>query len=130
MSILFYVFLLTAIPVEILYMVSELWCFNVSFHDKFQQFSDYLHCRHFSPVVAVTLLDPKLQFSAAEIAAGVEAGAVVGRADGSGITPYDLRRLQVRAASSPPFCRSQSFCASTYCDSGGAVTLRSLQLCS
>lgn len=47
-------------------------------------------------MVAVTLLDPQLQFSAAEIAAGVEAGDVVGRADGSRITPYDLRRLQVR----------------------------------
>ncbi len=89
-----------------------------------------MYCRHFSPVVAVTLLDPQLQFSAAEIAAGMKAGDVVGRADGSRITPYDLRRLQVRAAPSLPICRSQLFYAYSQCHSGRPVTLRLLWLCS
>ena len=52
--------------------------------------------RHYSPALALTLLDPKLEFSEAETAVGVEAGMVVGRADGSGLTPHDLRRLQAR----------------------------------
>ncbi len=53
--------------------------------------------RHYSPALALTLLDPKLDFSEGETSAGIDAGTVVGRADGSGISPHDLRRLQVRA---------------------------------
>lgn len=50
--------------------------------------------RHFSPVLTLTLLDPKLQSSAEEMAAGVDAASVVSRADGTPMTPHDLRRLQ------------------------------------
>jgi N-acetyltransferase 10 len=56
------------------------------------------HCRRYSPALALTLLDPKLDFSEAETAAGTQAGAVVGRADGSGTSPHDLRRLQASCA--------------------------------
>ena len=62
------------------------------------------HCgRHYSPALALTLLDPKLDFGEAETAAGTQSGTVVGRADGSGISPHDLRRLQV-GARTPDSC--------------------------
>lgn len=54
-----------------------------------------LRFRHYSPALALTLLDPKLDFIDSETASGIHSGTVVGRSDGSGFSPHDLRRLQV-----------------------------------
>ena len=42
------------------------------------------------------LLDPQLTFSEAESAAGVAQGYTPLRPDGAALTPYDMKRLQVR----------------------------------
>jgi N-acetyltransferase 10 len=51
--------------------------------------------RHFAPALALSLLEPKLAWSEADVAASVARGVEIARADGSPLTPYDLKRLQV-----------------------------------
>lgn len=51
--------------------------------------------RSFPPALALSILDPKLSFSEAETQAGVAEGTVIVKADGSAMSPYDLKRLQV-----------------------------------
>ena len=53
--------------------------------------------RSFAPALALSLLDPKLTWSEAEVAASVARGVEIARADGSPLSPYDLKRLQVRS---------------------------------
>ncbi|WIA39314.1 hypothetical protein OEZ86_005429 [Tetradesmus obliquus] len=50
--------------------------------------------RGMAPALALSILNPKLQFSEADGAAGVQQGLVVTRGDGRQMSPYDLRRLQ------------------------------------
>ena len=52
--------------------------------------------RAFAPALALSLLDPKLVWSEDEAAASVQGGVEVPRADGAPLSPYDLKRLQVR----------------------------------
>ena len=52
--------------------------------------------RSFPPGLALGLIDPQLTFSEAETAAGVAQGYTPLRPDGAPITPYDMKRLQVR----------------------------------
>jgi N-acetyltransferase 10 len=47
------------------------------------------------PALALSLLNPKLVFSEAQAAAGVQEGVLVTRGDGRQLSPYDLKRLQV-----------------------------------
>lgn len=49
-----------------------------------------------SPALALSILNPKLVFSEAEASAGVQQGVMVTRGDGRQLSPYDLKRLQVR----------------------------------
>lgn len=53
--------------------------------------------RDFAPALVLSILDPKLSWSEAESAAAVAAGVVVRKGDGSGLSPYDLKRLQASA---------------------------------
>lgn len=54
-----------------------------------------------APALALSILNPKLVFSEAEAAAGVQqtegagGGVLVTRGDGRLLSPYDLKRLQV-----------------------------------
>ncbi|KAF6255647.1 GNAT acetyltransferase 2-domain-containing protein [Scenedesmus sp. NREL 46B-D3] len=50
--------------------------------------------RGMAPALALSILDPRLQFSEAHGTAGVQAGLVVARGDGRQMSPYDLKRLQ------------------------------------
>jgi hypothetical protein len=52
--------------------------------------------KNLSPALALSILNPKMAFSEAEAAAGVAAGVGVARGDGRALSPYDLKRLQVR----------------------------------
>lgn len=52
------------------------------------------------PALALSILNPKLVFSEAESASGVQEGVIVTRGDGRQMTPYDLKRLQVGQAMS------------------------------
>lgn len=52
-----------------------------------------------SPALALSILNPKLVFSEGEASAGVQAGVLVARGDGRQLSPYDLKRLQVRLLS-------------------------------
>ena len=54
-----------------------------------------LLCRHFSPALVLSLLDPKLSWDEAEVQASIEQGVEVVKADGTPLSPYDLKRLQV-----------------------------------
>jgi N-acetyltransferase 10 len=49
-----------------------------------------------APALALSLLNPKLVFSDTEASAGVQQGVMVTRGDGRQLSPYDLKRLQVR----------------------------------
>jgi tRNA(Met) C34 N-acetyltransferase TmcA len=49
-----------------------------------------------SPALALSILNPKLVFSEAEASTGVRQGVMVTRGDGRQLSPYDLKRLQVR----------------------------------
>ena len=53
-------------------------------------------CRHFAPALVLSLLDPKLSWDEAEVQASIQQGVEVVKADGSPLSPYDLKRLQVR----------------------------------
>ena len=53
-------------------------------------------CRHFAPALVLSLLDPKLSWDEAEVQASIQQGVEVIKADGSPLSPYDLKRLQVR----------------------------------
>ena len=68
--------------------------------------------RPFPPALALSILDPKLTFSDAE---SQQAGAqelALHKADGSSLTPYDFKRLQVspsaRDSSSSVLCSGLS----------------------
>ena len=50
----------------------------------------------------LSLLDPQLSWDEAEVQASVQAGVQVTKADGSPLSPYDLKRLQVRILSHEP----------------------------
>lgn len=49
-----------------------------------------------SPALALSILNPKLVISEAEASAGVQQGVMVTRGNGRQLSPYDLKRLQVR----------------------------------
>lgn len=51
--------------------------------------------RGMSPALALSLLNPKLNFGESEVSAGVANGVTVTRGDGRPLSPYDLKRLQV-----------------------------------
>lgn len=51
--------------------------------------------RSFPPALALSILDPKLTFSESETQQSVQSGTAVIKADGSPLSPYDLKRLQV-----------------------------------
>ena len=55
--------------------------------------------RHFTPGLALSLIHPQLTFSEAETQKSVSKPASVRKADGSLLTAYDLKRLQVGPAS-------------------------------
>ena len=59
-------------------------------------------CRHFAPALVLSLLDPQLSWDEAEVQASIQAGVQVTKADGSPLSPYDLKRLQVCAMSYKP----------------------------
>lgn len=61
----------------------------------------HLHCRAFSPALALAILAPRLSWSEEETRASVQRGAAIARADGTTFTPYDLKRLQVCSCSAP-----------------------------
>ena len=61
--------------------------------------------RSFAPALALSILDPQLTFSEAQTQSGVSAAQVIRKADGSALSAYDLKRLQVRPLSS---CVSQT----------------------
>ena len=55
--------------------------------------------RSFPPALALSLLDPKLSFGKEETERSIEqGGAVIHKAGGSALSPYDLKRLQVQAS--------------------------------
>ena len=54
--------------------------------------------RHFTPGLALSLIHPQLTFSEAETQKSVSQPASVRKADGSLLTAYDLKRLQVGLA--------------------------------
>ncbi|MEW5301920.1 MAG: hypothetical protein WDW36_004744 [Sanguina aurantia] len=47
-----------------------------------------------APALALSILDPTLQFSEATTQAAIQAGTTVLRGDGAPLSPYDLKRLQ------------------------------------
>lgn len=51
--------------------------------------------RGFAPALALTILDPQLTFTEAQIETGVSEGGAIRKADGSPMSAYDLKRLQV-----------------------------------
>ncbi len=51
--------------------------------------------RGFAPALALTILDPQLTFTEAQIEKGVSEGGAIRKADGSPMSAYDLKRLQV-----------------------------------
>lgn len=57
--------------------------------------------RSFSPALALSILDPKLTFSDAESQEAVTRDLSLHKADGSSLTPYDFKRLQVRLSMFP-----------------------------
>lgn len=71
-------------------------------------------CRHFAPALVLSLLDPKLSWDEAEVQASVEQGVEVIRADGSPLSPYDLKRLQVRCLL-PGSCSCSAYCLRGTC---------------
>ncbi|KAL0030160.1 hypothetical protein WJX77_000722 [Trebouxia sp. C0004] len=50
--------------------------------------------RGFAPALALTILDPQLTFTEAQIETGVSEGGAIRKADGSPMSAYDLKRLQ------------------------------------
>ncbi len=50
----------------------------------------------------LSLLDPQLSWDEAEVQASIQAGVQVTKADGSPLSPYDLKRLQVHVLSHEP----------------------------
>lgn len=51
--------------------------------------------RGFAPALALTILDPQLTFTEAQVEKGVSEGGAIRKADGSPMSAYDLKRLQV-----------------------------------
>ena len=51
--------------------------------------------RDFAPALALSILDPQLTFSEAQTQSGVSAAQIIRKADGSALSAYDLKRLQV-----------------------------------
>lgn len=50
--------------------------------------------RGFAPALALTILDPQLTFTEAQVETGVSEGGAIRKADGSPMSAYDLKRLQ------------------------------------
>ncbi|KAA6428370.1 MAG: N-acetyltransferase 10 [Trebouxia sp. A1-2] len=50
--------------------------------------------RGFAPALALTILDPQLTFTEAQVETGVSGGDAIRKADGSPMSAYDLQRLQ------------------------------------
>ena len=57
--------------------------------------------RQMPPALALSILDPKISFSDEETQGGVQEAAPMVKADGTPLTPYDLKRLQVGACLAP-----------------------------
>lgn len=70
--------------------------------------------RTMGPALALSILNPKLVFSEAETAAGVQDGVIVTRGDGRQMSPYDLKRLQVQIRAQWYTC-GNCVCAATLC---------------
>ena len=64
--------------------------------------------RGFAPALALSVLDPQLTFSEAQAEGGVKEGVTITKADGSPLSAYDLKRLQVLLCST-------SVCTATVC---------------
>jgi N-acetyltransferase 10 len=58
-------------------------------------------CRGFTPALALSILDPKMSWAESEAQEGARDDIAVHRADGSVLSAYDLKRLQVRIQSKP-----------------------------
>ena len=91
--------------------------------------------RHFAPALVLSLLDPKLSWDEAEVQASVQQGVEVTKADGTPLSPYDLKRLQVCCptwlSSVPPVLSKERVVGETdgqVCPSGGTVSCRKLPL--
>ena len=52
--------------------------------------------RGFAPALALSILDPQLSFSETQTQSGVSEAHIIRKADGSAMSAYDLKRLQVR----------------------------------
>jgi N-acetyltransferase 10 len=52
--------------------------------------------RGMAPALALSLLDPQLTWGEADSHSSVQQGVTVVKGDGQLMTPYDLKRLQVR----------------------------------
>ena len=59
--------------------------------------------RSFGPGLALGLIDPQLSFSEAETALGIAQGFTPVRGDGSPLSPYDMKRLQVSTLLQPHY---------------------------
>ncbi|PNW85567.1 hypothetical protein CHLRE_03g192850v5 [Chlamydomonas reinhardtii] len=55
--------------------------------------------REMAPALALSILDPQLNWGEEEAQRATQAGVVVHRGDGSGLDPYDLKRLQAYCSS-------------------------------
>lgn len=51
--------------------------------------------RGFAPALALSILDPQLTFSEAQTQSGLSEAHTIRKADGSAMSAYDLKRLQV-----------------------------------
>uniref|UniRef100_A0A1D2A005 RNA cytidine acetyltransferase n=2 Tax=Auxenochlorella protothecoides TaxID=3075 RepID=A0A1D2A005_AUXPR len=54
--------------------------------------------RAFPPALALSVLDPRLAWSEAEVQAGVQGGLALAKLDGGELSPHDLKRLQAYSA--------------------------------
>lgn len=55
--------------------------------------------RGFAPALALSILDPQLTFSETQTQSGLSEAQSIRKADGSALSAYDLKRLQVRTCS-------------------------------
>ena len=67
----------------------------------------------FPPALALSILNPRLTFSDAEVQQAVNQEAPLLKADGSALSAYDFKRLQVKQSFSQCLCRCHV--ADRYC---------------